>query len=139
MGARAPGVPGRGPAAIVQLCRLQSGPVRLFVPYKRRKKEHELPSTPVKKDPAKNIALLPATAATTCESPPRQGPAAGTHVGWCPGTGLRGPVARAVPGPAGRVPSPGTADHYSDAHSGRSWARRSMRVSHVDVVGPQAQ
>ncbi|XP_027297477.2 deformed epidermal autoregulatory factor 1 homolog isoform X4 [Cricetulus griseus] len=43
----------------------QSGPVRLFVPYKRRKKENELPTTPVKKDSPKNITLLPATAATT--------------------------------------------------------------------------
>ncbi|XP_006164489.2 deformed epidermal autoregulatory factor 1 homolog isoform X1 [Tupaia chinensis] len=42
-----------------------SGPVRLFVPYKRRKKENEMPTTPVKKDPPKNITLLPATAATT--------------------------------------------------------------------------
>nr|XP_012311445.1 deformed epidermal autoregulatory factor 1 homolog [Aotus nancymaae] len=43
----------------------QSGPVRLFVPYKRRKKENELPTAPVKKDSPKNITLLPATAATT--------------------------------------------------------------------------
>uniref|UniRef100_A0A8C5YZS5 DEAF1 transcription factor n=1 Tax=Marmota marmota marmota TaxID=9994 RepID=A0A8C5YZS5_MARMA len=42
-----------------------SGPVRLFVPYKRRKKENELPAAPVKKDSPKNITLLPATAATT--------------------------------------------------------------------------
>ncbi|XP_069660446.1 deformed epidermal autoregulatory factor 1 homolog isoform X2 [Haliaeetus albicilla] len=42
-----------------------SGPVRLFVPYKRRKKENEMPATPVKKDCPKNITLLPATAATT--------------------------------------------------------------------------
>ncbi|XP_074193093.1 deformed epidermal autoregulatory factor 1 homolog isoform X5 [Rhinolophus sinicus] len=42
-----------------------SGPVRLFVPYKRRKKENELPAAPVKKEAAKNITLLPATAATT--------------------------------------------------------------------------
>ncbi|NXJ68006.1 DEAF1 factor, partial [Rostratula benghalensis] len=42
-----------------------SGPVRLFVPYKRRKKENEVPATPVKKDCSKNITLLPATAATT--------------------------------------------------------------------------
>ncbi|XP_042763258.1 deformed epidermal autoregulatory factor 1 homolog isoform X2 [Panthera leo] len=41
-----------------------SGPVRLFVPYKRRKKENEPPATPVKKEPPKNITLLPATAAT---------------------------------------------------------------------------
>uniref|UniRef100_A0A674IIK7 Deformed epidermal autoregulatory factor 1 homolog n=1 Tax=Terrapene triunguis TaxID=2587831 RepID=A0A674IIK7_9SAUR len=46
------------------LC-LSLGPVRLFVPYKRRKKENELPTTPVKKDSPKNITLLPATAATT--------------------------------------------------------------------------
>lgn len=45
----------------------QSGPVRLFVPYKRRKKENELPATPVKKEPPKNIALLPAAAAAACE------------------------------------------------------------------------
>ncbi|EPY83873.1 deformed epidermal autoregulatory factor 1-like protein [Camelus ferus] len=43
-----------------------SGPVRLFVPYKRRKRESELPPVPVKKDSPKNITLLPATAATTC-------------------------------------------------------------------------
>ncbi|XP_053304694.1 deformed epidermal autoregulatory factor 1 homolog [Spea bombifrons] len=42
-----------------------SGPVRLFVPYKRRKKEGEIPAVPAKKDTAKNITLLPATAATT--------------------------------------------------------------------------
>ncbi|NWU71073.1 DEAF1 factor, partial [Pterocles burchelli] len=42
-----------------------SGPVRLFVPYKRRKKENEMPATPVKKDCPKNITLLPATAAAT--------------------------------------------------------------------------
>ncbi|NXK26353.1 DEAF1 factor, partial [Arenaria interpres] len=42
-----------------------SGPVRLFVPYKRRKKENEMPAAPVKKDCPKNITLLPATAATT--------------------------------------------------------------------------
>ncbi|KFP44556.1 Deformed epidermal autoregulatory factor 1, partial [Chlamydotis macqueenii] len=42
-----------------------SGPIRLFVPYKRRKKENEMPATPVKKDCPKNITLLPATAATT--------------------------------------------------------------------------
>ncbi|XP_053250920.1 deformed epidermal autoregulatory factor 1 homolog isoform X3 [Podarcis raffonei] len=42
-----------------------SGPVRLFVPYKRRKKENELPTTPVKKDSPKNITLLPGTAAAT--------------------------------------------------------------------------
>ncbi|XP_072493522.1 deformed epidermal autoregulatory factor 1 homolog isoform X4 [Notamacropus eugenii] len=42
-----------------------SGPVRLFVPYKRRKKESEMPTPPVKKDSSKNIPLLPATATTT--------------------------------------------------------------------------
>ncbi|XP_005859318.1 PREDICTED: deformed epidermal autoregulatory factor 1 homolog [Myotis brandtii] len=42
-----------------------SGPVRLFVPYKRRKKENELPAAPGKKEAPKNITLLPATAATT--------------------------------------------------------------------------
>ncbi|NWS74585.1 DEAF1 factor, partial [Crotophaga sulcirostris] len=42
-----------------------SGPIRLFVPYKRRKKENEMPATPAKKDCSKNITLLPATAATT--------------------------------------------------------------------------
>ncbi|NXY81864.1 DEAF1 factor, partial [Alcedo cyanopectus] len=42
-----------------------SGPIRLFVPYKRRKKENEIPATPVKKECPKNITLLPATAATT--------------------------------------------------------------------------
>ncbi|NXI36027.1 DEAF1 factor, partial [Galbula dea] len=49
-----------------------SGPVRLFVPYKRRKKENELPATPVKKDCPKNITLLPATAATTFTVTPGQ-------------------------------------------------------------------
>ncbi|OXB64597.1 UNVERIFIED_CONTAM: hypothetical protein H355_004563 [Colinus virginianus] len=42
-----------------------SGPIRLFVPYKRRKKENELSANPVKKESSKNITLLPATAATT--------------------------------------------------------------------------
>lgn len=46
------------------------------MPYKRRKKESELPATPVKKDAPKNITLLPATAATTCECP---GATATTH------------------------------------------------------------
>ncbi|XP_043827270.1 deformed epidermal autoregulatory factor 1 homolog [Dromiciops gliroides] len=49
-----------------------SGPVRLFVPYKRRKKENEMPTTPVKKDSSKNITLLPATAATTFTVTPGQ-------------------------------------------------------------------
>ncbi|MEE6526461.1 hypothetical protein FKM82_027139, partial [Ascaphus truei] len=43
----------------------QSGPVRLFIPYKRRKKEGELSAVPAQKDHTKNITLLPATAATT--------------------------------------------------------------------------
>ncbi|XP_041445919.1 deformed epidermal autoregulatory factor 1 homolog isoform X2 [Xenopus laevis] len=42
-----------------------SGPVRLFVPYKRRKKEGELPTVPSKKAQTKNITLLPATASAT--------------------------------------------------------------------------
>lgn len=60
---------GRGDSAGPVSLRLspQSGPVRLFVPYKRRKKENEPPATPVKKEPPKNITLLPATAATACE------------------------------------------------------------------------
>uniref|UniRef100_A0A6I8PLE5 DEAF1 transcription factor n=1 Tax=Ornithorhynchus anatinus TaxID=9258 RepID=A0A6I8PLE5_ORNAN len=49
-----------------------SGPVRLFVPYKRRKKENEMSSAPVKKDSSKNITLLPATAATTFTVTPGQ-------------------------------------------------------------------
>uniref|UniRef100_A0A4W3K5V0 Deformed epidermal autoregulatory factor 1 homolog n=1 Tax=Callorhinchus milii TaxID=7868 RepID=A0A4W3K5V0_CALMI len=42
-----------------------TGPVRLFVPYKRRKKENEQTVTPVKKESPKNITLLPATPGTT--------------------------------------------------------------------------
>ncbi|KAG8438042.1 hypothetical protein GDO86_008650 [Hymenochirus boettgeri] len=42
-----------------------SGPVRLFVPYKRRKKEGELPVVPSKKDPRKNITHLPAATSAT--------------------------------------------------------------------------
>ncbi|XP_035182529.1 deformed epidermal autoregulatory factor 1 homolog isoform X1 [Oxyura jamaicensis] len=42
-----------------------SGPVRLFVPYKRRKKDSEISANTVKKESSKNITLLPATAATT--------------------------------------------------------------------------
>ncbi|XP_043915158.1 deformed epidermal autoregulatory factor 1 homolog [Protopterus annectens] len=42
-----------------------SGPVRLFVPYKRRKKENEPPTVPAKKESPKNLTLLPATAGTT--------------------------------------------------------------------------
>ncbi|XP_020384337.1 deformed epidermal autoregulatory factor 1 homolog [Rhincodon typus] len=42
-----------------------TGPVRLFVPYKRRKKENEQSTTPVKKESPKNITLLPATTGTT--------------------------------------------------------------------------
>ncbi|XP_078271580.1 deformed epidermal autoregulatory factor 1 homolog [Rhinoraja longicauda] len=41
-----------------------TGPVRLFVPYKRRKKENEQSTTPVKKESPKNIQLLPAATAT---------------------------------------------------------------------------
>lgn len=42
---------------------VQTGPVRLFVPYKRRKKDNELPVGPVKKElsPLKNIQLTPGT------------------------------------------------------------------------------
>lgn len=44
----------------------QTGPVRLFVPYKRRKKDSEPVTTPPKKLPAaKNITLAPGT---TCMS-----------------------------------------------------------------------
>ncbi|KAM9301901.1 deformed epidermal autoregulatory factor 1 homolog [Gastrophryne carolinensis] len=42
-----------------------SGPVRLFIPYKRRKKEGEISSVPTKKDPEKSVSLLPATTETT--------------------------------------------------------------------------
>ncbi|XP_073410492.1 deformed epidermal autoregulatory factor 1 homolog isoform X3 [Dendrobates tinctorius] len=42
-----------------------SGPVRLFIPYKRRKKEGEMSAGSVKKDQSKNISLLPGTAETT--------------------------------------------------------------------------
>ncbi|NXC23613.1 DEAF1 factor, partial [Campylorhamphus procurvoides] len=42
-----------------------SGPIRLFVPYKRRKKEIEMPTTPVKKNCSKSITLLPTSAGTT--------------------------------------------------------------------------
>ncbi|KAM8940426.1 deformed epidermal autoregulatory factor 1 homolog isoform 2-T2 [Pelodytes ibericus] len=42
-----------------------SGPVRLFVPYKRRKKDGEVSAVLTKKDASKNITLLPATAAAT--------------------------------------------------------------------------
>ena len=62
--------PGRVPVPCAHQLTLlspQSGPVRLFVPYKRRKKESELPATPVKKDVPRGITLLPAAAATTCE------------------------------------------------------------------------
>ncbi|XP_069760390.1 deformed epidermal autoregulatory factor 1 homolog isoform X2 [Narcine bancroftii] len=40
-----------------------TGPVRLFVPYKRRKKENEPCTVPEKKDSPKNITLLPAASA----------------------------------------------------------------------------
>ncbi|KAM6393224.1 deformed epidermal autoregulatory factor 1 homolog isoform 3-T3 [Pluvialis apricaria] len=56
-----------------------SGPVRLFVPYKRRKKENEIPATPVKKDCPKNITLLPATAATTFQDTNVQQPCRVSH------------------------------------------------------------
>uniref|UniRef100_UPI00398F4674 deformed epidermal autoregulatory factor 1 homolog isoform X3 n=1 Tax=Pristiophorus japonicus TaxID=55135 RepID=UPI00398F4674 len=42
----------------------ETGPVRLFVPYKRRKKENEQSTTPVKKESPKNITLLPAATGT---------------------------------------------------------------------------
>ncbi|XP_047237101.1 deformed epidermal autoregulatory factor 1 homolog isoform X2 [Girardinichthys multiradiatus] len=47
-----------------------TGPVRLFVPYKRRKKDNELPVVPVKKDlsPLKNIQLTPGTTFTVSPS-----------------------------------------------------------------------
>ncbi|XP_062917611.1 deformed epidermal autoregulatory factor 1 homolog [Mobula hypostoma] len=41
-----------------------TGPVRLFVPYKRRKKENEPTTAPVKKESSKNITLLPAATGT---------------------------------------------------------------------------
>lgn len=51
------------------LCALlvQTGPVRLFVPYKRRKKDSDLPVIPTKKElpSLKNITLSPAA---TCRS-----------------------------------------------------------------------
>ncbi|XP_054878694.1 deformed epidermal autoregulatory factor 1 homolog [Poeciliopsis prolifica] len=47
-----------------------TGPVRLFVPYKRRKRDNELPVVPVKKDlsPLKNIQLTPGTTFTVSPS-----------------------------------------------------------------------
>ncbi|XP_031420596.1 deformed epidermal autoregulatory factor 1 homolog isoform X2 [Clupea harengus] len=47
-----------------------TGPVRLFVPYKRRKKELEQAPTPEKKDspPTKNITLTPGTTFTVTPS-----------------------------------------------------------------------
>ncbi|KAM9496620.1 deformed epidermal autoregulatory factor 1 homolog isoform 1-T1 [Clarias gariepinus] len=47
-----------------------TGPVRLFVPYKRRKKESERPTTPEKKDapPTKNLTLAPGAAFTVTPS-----------------------------------------------------------------------
>ncbi|KAK6309205.1 hypothetical protein J4Q44_G00206680 [Coregonus suidteri] len=49
-----------------------TGPVRLFVPYKRRKKENEQPTTPEKKDlplpPPKNITLAPGATFTVSPS-----------------------------------------------------------------------
>lgn len=47
-----------------------TGPVRLFVPYKRRKKDNEQPTTPEKKDipPPKNITLAPGATFTVSPS-----------------------------------------------------------------------
>ncbi|XP_015227705.1 PREDICTED: deformed epidermal autoregulatory factor 1 homolog [Cyprinodon variegatus] len=47
-----------------------TGPVRLFVPYKRRKKDNDLPVGPVKKElsPLKNIQLTPGTTFTVTPS-----------------------------------------------------------------------
>ncbi|XP_062316916.1 deformed epidermal autoregulatory factor 1 homolog isoform X2 [Osmerus eperlanus] len=47
-----------------------TGPVRLFVPYKRRKKDNDQPSTPEKKElpPAKNITLEPGATFTVSTS-----------------------------------------------------------------------
>lgn len=47
-----------------------TGPVRLFVPYKRRKKDNESPTTPEKKDtpPSKNITLAPGATFTVSPS-----------------------------------------------------------------------
>uniref|UniRef100_A0A3B5LCF7 Deformed epidermal autoregulatory factor 1 homolog n=1 Tax=Xiphophorus couchianus TaxID=32473 RepID=A0A3B5LCF7_9TELE len=52
------------------LTHVSTGPVRLFVPYKRRKKDNELPVVPVKKDlsPLKNIQLTPGTTFTVSPS-----------------------------------------------------------------------
>ncbi|KAF7666899.1 hypothetical protein LDENG_00088460 [Lucifuga dentata] len=49
---------------------LTTGPVRLFVPYKRRKKDTECLAAPVKKEPpaAKNITLSPGTTFTVTPS-----------------------------------------------------------------------
>lgn len=44
----------------------QTGPIRLFVPYKRRRKDNDVMSTPHKKHPtAKNITLAPGTTCTS--------------------------------------------------------------------------
>lgn len=44
----------------------QTGPIRLFVPYKRRRKDSDVMSTPHKKHPtAKNITLAPGTTCTS--------------------------------------------------------------------------
>ncbi|CAI9578795.1 unnamed protein product, partial [Staurois parvus] len=42
-----------------------SGPIRLFIPYKRRKKEVEMSTVSDKKELGKDISLLPASAETT--------------------------------------------------------------------------
>lgn len=84
--------------------------MRLFVPYKRRKKENELPTAPGKKEAAKNITLLPATAATTCElstgSPPHAHTAVPTASvptapvrAWLQGLGREHPPAPLPPCP----------------------------------------
>ncbi|XP_058264197.1 deformed epidermal autoregulatory factor 1 homolog isoform X5 [Hemibagrus wyckioides] len=51
-------------------CLIQTGPVRLFVPYKRRKKESERPASPEKKEAPspKNITLAPGAAFTVTPS-----------------------------------------------------------------------
>lgn len=107
MGARTPAAacgPGRRFRAAVSLpLPPQSGPVRLFVPYKRRKKENELPAAPAKKEASKSIALLPAAAATACEFPPP-----GTALVVCSGpAGPAGPPASPSRLPAPRAPAPG--------------------------------
>lgn len=57
----------RGRESAFPLDLFQTGPVRLFVPYKRRKKDTDPPLVPAKKElpAAKNITLTPGT---TCRS-----------------------------------------------------------------------